>query len=230
VARPRTLELARPRTIESVDRVDRAAHDPRARLLASGKALFARQGYEQTSTAAIAREAGTSESQLARYFGGKAGLLEAIFNENWRPLNQHLQQLVADATDARQAVLAIFVAFLSAFRRDPELAFLFLFEGRRLRGDQNEPPFSEGFREFADLFQRLIRRGRKDGTFAKDLDDVAVASALIGAVEGMMRECVLAEQTGRATPFSERAIRRVFEAVISGMVTGKRRRAEVWRG
>ena len=40
----------------------------RTRLLASGKTLFARLGYEQTSTAAIAREAFTSESQLVRHF------------------------------------------------------------------------------------------------------------------------------------------------------------------
>ena len=50
----------------------------RSRLLNAGKSLFARNGYEQTSTAAIAREAGSSESQLIRYFGGKAGLLEDL--------------------------------------------------------------------------------------------------------------------------------------------------------
>src|SRR3982751_1957287 len=59
----------------------------RTRLLAAGKELFAREGYEQASTAAIAKAAGTSESQLMRYFGGKAGLLDAIFNESWAPLN-----------------------------------------------------------------------------------------------------------------------------------------------
>src|SRR5436305_3537497 len=40
----------------------------RGRLLTAGKGLFSRLGYEGTSTATIAREAGTSESQLVRYF------------------------------------------------------------------------------------------------------------------------------------------------------------------
>ena len=44
-----------------------STHTSRSRLLAAGKTLFARHGYEQASTAAIAREAGTSESQLVRY-------------------------------------------------------------------------------------------------------------------------------------------------------------------
>ena len=56
--------------------------------MTAGKMLFSRNGYEQTSTSAIAREAGTSESQLVRYFGGKSGLLEAIFNETWSNLSE----------------------------------------------------------------------------------------------------------------------------------------------
>src|SRR5258706_2111308 len=78
----------------------------RTRLLASGKTLFARLGYEQTSTAAIAREALTSESQLVRHFEGKAGLLAAIFDESRRPLNAAIQSVAAAAPDARQPGLA----------------------------------------------------------------------------------------------------------------------------
>ena len=50
----------------------------RARLVVAGKILFAKLGYENTPTSSVAREARTSESQLMRHFGGKAGLLEAI--------------------------------------------------------------------------------------------------------------------------------------------------------
>ena len=56
----------------------------RQRLLEAGKTLFSRLGFERTSTAVIAREAGTSESQLVRYYRTKAGLLEAIFNGTFR--------------------------------------------------------------------------------------------------------------------------------------------------
>src|SRR5436190_15910997 len=35
------------------------------------------------------REAGSSESQLMRYFGGKAGLLDTIFNESWAACRIH---------------------------------------------------------------------------------------------------------------------------------------------
>jgi AcrR family transcriptional regulator len=64
-------------------------------FLPRGKVLFSKSGYEQTSTAAIAREAGTSESQLVRYFGGKSGLLETFFNEAWGVLNDAIHVLAS---------------------------------------------------------------------------------------------------------------------------------------
>src|SRR5437016_12757149 len=90
----------------------------RDRLLSAGKTLFARLGYEQTSTAAIAREALTSESQLVRHFEGKAGLLAAIFEEGWRPLNDAVQSVVADASSAREALLAVLSTVAAAFGKD----------------------------------------------------------------------------------------------------------------
>src|SRR5437870_13874100 len=110
----------------------------RDRLLFAGKTLFGRLGYEQTSTAAIAREAGTSESQLVRYFGTKAGLLETVFNESWAPLNPRIARLVTAALTAREAMITVLSTIIGAFERDPDAAKLSLFEGRRLRGDSAE--------------------------------------------------------------------------------------------
>src|SRR5437016_9992624 len=63
------------------------------RILTAAKQLFARRGYENTSTVAIARQAGTSESQLMKHFGSKEGLLEAIFDRGWQDLSQGIQRV-----------------------------------------------------------------------------------------------------------------------------------------
>ena len=65
-----------------------SSHD---RILRSAKRLFARNGYENTSTVAIAREAGTSESQLMKHFGSKQGLLLAIFDRGWDTIIERVQ-------------------------------------------------------------------------------------------------------------------------------------------
>lgn len=193
------------------------AHSSRDRLLAAAKHLMAEEGYERVSTAAIAREAGTSESQLVRYFGTKAGLLETIFNESWAPLNPQLMQLVAGSTTAREATIAILSAMIGVFDRDPDLAKLLFFESRRLRGDNAEVQLSKGFLEFARLVLHLIERGQKDSSFSKALQPAAVASALLGAAEGMIRDRLLAVQQGQSPSFPESQIRAVFEAIVSGL-------------
>src|ERR1700712_5166573 len=56
----------------------------RDRILQAGRELFAEDGYEHTTTSAIARRAGTSESQLIKHFSSKEGLLEGIFDQAWQ--------------------------------------------------------------------------------------------------------------------------------------------------
>lgn len=189
----------------------------RERLLAAAKRLMAEGGYERISTATIAREAGTSESQLVRYFGTKAGLLEAIFNEAWAPLNPRIAQLVAAATTARDAVITVLAAMIEVFDRDPDLARLLLFESRRLRGDDGEIHLSKGFQDFAALVVHLIERGQSDGSFNRKLNPLAVTSALLGVSEGMIRDPLLAADQGQTAPFSEAEIREVFNAIVLGL-------------
>jgi AcrR family transcriptional regulator len=186
----------------------------RARLLAAGRSLFARLGYEFTSTATIAREAGTSESQLIRYFGTKAGLLEAIFEDAWRPLNTRVHDLLADAPRGRDAVEGVLSAVLSAFEHDDDLATIFLFEGRRIRSDA-AVKVSAGYVEFQDVIHRLIRRGQKDGSFAPAFDGAALAAALMGAAEAMVRERMLAKRAG-GRAYSDKQVQRIFSAMLDG--------------
>jgi AcrR family transcriptional regulator len=197
--------------------IDTGSHSSRQRLLEAAKALFAKSGFEQTPTAAIAREAGTSESQLVRYFHNKAGLLEAIFNESWDALNHAVQQVVMAAANAREALVGVLETISAAFVRDPDLAQLFLFEGRRIRGGTSEVILSKGFIEFDKLLCILIKRGKKDGTFRDDITDQAIASALLGATEAMIRDRLIAMRAAKEEPFTNADVRAIFAAMLSGL-------------
>src|SRR5260221_785851 len=59
----------------------------RDRLREAAKALFAERGFEATTTAAICRLAGTSQSQLIKHFTDKQGILEAVFEHTWEQIN-----------------------------------------------------------------------------------------------------------------------------------------------
>ena len=189
----------------------------RSRLLNAGRTLFARNGYEQTSTATIAREAGSSESQLIRYFGGKAGLLEAIFNTAWSGLNEAVQQQLATAEHGREAIVRILGMMMQAFTRDHDIAFLFLFEGRRMRGHTHEVAISKGFVSFVEVLDSLVQRGREDGSFRTDIDSRIVCSAVLGCAEGMIRDRLMAERFGGPNPYEDDVILKTFTAMVNGL-------------
>jgi TetR/AcrR family transcriptional repressor of nem operon len=189
----------------------------RARFIAAARELFLRHGYDGTSTAQIAREAGSAETQMIRLFGGKAGLLEAVFNESWKPLNEKLQALAATARTGREAILKVLSTMIAAFGSDPNLAFLMLLEERRVRGDGREVAISRGLIEFSDLVESLIVRGQHDGSLAPALDHGALRSALMGAAEAMIRDRAIARREGRSAAFSRASIRTVFEFMLGGI-------------
>jgi len=193
----------------------------RMRLLNAGKTLFAKNGYENTSTAAIAREAGSSESQLIRYFGGKAGLLEAIFNESWTQLNAVVDEYIADTKHGREAILRLLSLMMQAFNRDHDIAFLFLFEGRRMRGGSPEVHLSKGFTQFMKVVDAQIERGRQDGSFRTDIPPRVLCSAMLGAAEGMVRDRIMIERSGeKDSPFDDEALTAAFAALVNGLGPG----------
>ena len=189
----------------------------RMRLLNAGKTLFARNGYEQTATSSIARESGSSESQLIRYFGGKAGLLEAIFNEAWTGLNDSVQQHIAEAEHGRDAIIRILSLMIQAFSSDHDIAFLFLFEGRRMRGGSHEVLLSKGFVQFNQVVGMLIERGRQDGSFRTDVHPQVLGSAMLGVAEGMLRDRVLGERNHTPVPYGDTDIITTFTAMVNGL-------------
>lgn len=189
----------------------------RMRLLNAGKMLFGKNGYEQTSTAAIAREAGSSESQLIRYFGGKQGLLEAIFNDAWSALNETVPAQIDAAQHGRDAIIRLLLLMGQALGRDHDIAFLFLFEGRRPRGATHDVALSKGFLKFMEVIDALIRRGIADGSFRADLDPRVMCSALLGCAEGMIRERVMAERNNQPNPYDDEMVVRTFTAIVNGL-------------
>ena len=65
----------------------------RQALLQAGRQLFLQQGYAETQMAAIAKQAGTSKSNIYKYFGSKFELLMALY-EPW--LRHRVQLLATD--------------------------------------------------------------------------------------------------------------------------------------
>jgi len=87
------------------------ARRTRDRVIDSAEQLFRREGYGPTTIAAIAGDAGVSVDTIYKSFGGKAGLVRAIFGRALEgqgpiPAEQRSDQLQARERDARNIVRA----------------------------------------------------------------------------------------------------------------------------
>ena len=188
-----------------------SSHD---RILQSARTLFSQQGYENTTTSAIARMAGTSESQLIKHFGSKEGLLEAIFDHGWQRLGAGIRQSLEQISSPLEKLRALTDLMIGAFERDKDLRTLMLLEGRRIRKHGHMVVLTRGFLQVVGGLDKVLKEMRDAGQLRPEFNLEAIRSALIGAFEGMLRDQLLAERAGYPAGYSSAEMRAAFQAVL----------------
>src|SRR5229473_1303612 len=196
----------------------RATGSTHERILRVSKSLFANRGYEHTSTSAIARQAGTSESQLMKHFGNKAGLLEAIFIEGWTGITDAARVAIQDVTSPLLKLQTISGCVLRSLERDPELKLLLLLEGRRIRKEGQMVALTQGFLGFVQLLDGVLYEMRDLQMLRPGFSPQAVRSALMGMLEGMLRDRFLGDRLGFPADFSLDQIQQVLSRVLGSFI------------
>lgn len=188
-----------------------SSHD---RILLSARTLFSSQGYENATTSAIARMAGTSESQLIKHFGSKEGLLAAIFDRAWQDVARALGAVLAQCETPFDRLRALAELMIDALESDKDLRILMLLEGRRIRKHGSMVVLTEGFLRMVGTVDRLLIEMKEAGQLRQDLNIQAVRSALIGAFEGLLRDQVLADRGNYPADYSSEDLRTAFRLFL----------------
>jgi AcrR family transcriptional regulator len=194
----------------------------RERLLAAAKRMFAKDGYDFTSTIAVARAAGTSESQLMKHFGSKEGLLEAVFDAGWQEMSYTFSAIhqLSSPTEKLEVILEL---ILAALDRDSELKELMLLEGRRIRKGGHLVLLTKGYLRFIGVLDAILLEMRAGGELRQDVEIDAVRSALNSVFEGMLRDQVLANRMGYPASYDRAELMRVFHIVIGAFLASRER-------
>jgi len=120
---------------------ERKAEQTRARIVAAASALFARDGFEGTSTRSIATAAGVAHGTIFRYAPSKEDLVEMLFADR---IGAALRDAVAsaDAVASRGSftdlAMHFYGAFFDAYADDADLARVLVKELPFLRGAPQE--------------------------------------------------------------------------------------------
>jgi TetR/AcrR family transcriptional regulator, fatty acid metabolism regulator protein len=190
-----------------------SSHD---RILMAAKRLFASNGYENTSTVTIAREAGTSESQLMKHFGSKRGLLAVILDRGWADIARRAQMLPKNESPIDRLFAALETVIIE-LESDSELKNLLLLETRRVRKDNRDVFVSQGFQQFAETVFTILREVRDQGHLGPDVNLAAVRAAFIGMTEGLLRDQILAQRSEFQASYTLEDLRKVLGMLVSSL-------------
>lgn len=151
-----------------------------AGLIGTAASLFASNGFDGTTTKAIAKAAGISEALLFKHFPTKRALYAAILADKAR--YSGLREAVEDAARHNDDTRLFTLLAGSRIRKgaDPTLLRLLLFsalEGHEL----SDMFFRQQYSMFYDLLASYIGRRIKDGAF-RPVDPLLAARAFFGII------------------------------------------------
>jgi AcrR family transcriptional regulator len=107
----------------------------RGTLLAAGRRLFAERGYEGVSAEEVVRAAGVTRGALYHHFGGKAELLDAVYEQLEREVTERIARVVLGSE--LESPLAAMRAGIEAFLdecAEPELRRIALHDAPAVLG------------------------------------------------------------------------------------------------
>ena len=199
------------------------------RLLAAAKSLFAERGYEGTAIADITRAAKTSHSQFLKYYSDKEELRREIVEEHWSELSRSVILATSSVSAATEKLKLALNMFISSLENDPEFRTILLLERAAMR-ERGGVTVGPEFREFIAILDDIVKEMKDTGELrAAKLDVHALRSALIGAIEGMMRDQLMATSNFPAQ-YSVEQVRSMLSIVINSVCDFRRPSAGVQAG
>jgi TetR/AcrR family fatty acid metabolism transcriptional regulator len=175
-------------------KLDKKAMDKRTVILDAALRAFVKRGYPQTKVAEIASEAGVAEGTLYNYFPSKEDLLLALFDEKWSGIINEIKKKIARLEDPNKKLKAIFSQVVMMFRKNRQLAELFMVDIKQSSIFLNNYTINR-IVEFLDLIEEVLEEGKRKGMYRKDLDTRVAKMVIFGSAQGILLSWVLSEST-----------------------------------
>jgi TetR/AcrR family acrAB operon transcriptional repressor len=143
-------------------------------ILAAAAVLFMRYGFDKTSVADIAREAGISKGAIYLHFASKEALFEALLLREMQSYSAEWLTRV-EADPAGGTLGGMYRNVLQALNASPLMAALFKQDRRLLGAYLRNPQAALRTRTHGSMRHELIRLLQQAGVVRQDLDPVIVA-------------------------------------------------------
>ena len=180
----------------------------RGRLLQRARAVLSTSGPAALSLRTLARDCDTSTTAVYSLFGGKPGLLTALFDEAFRALGRQLAT-VTPGEDCLDDIVRLGQAYRSSALSDPHL-FGMMFAGETLLPAAAEARTAAG--TALGPLREFVERAVQHKALRPDTDPAAASLTLWAAVHGW----VTLQLRGFLPPGAERGFESTLRAVLDG--------------
>lgn len=183
----------------------------REQLIEVATRLFAKWGYEATTTAAIAEAAGVTEPILYRHFDSKQDLFVAIVRSVSAQTMEHWKEIISGTDDPAEQIRQIAQAFPDHIR-DLADAYHVLHGALATSRDKKvQAVMREHYAQIERFFVQIITRGQERGIFRPQIDPKAPTWQLIMTGIGYAMLAL------NLAPPDQLIIKNAIEAILRGM-------------
>ncbi len=164
----------------------------RERILDAALVLFAERGFSNSTSSALAKQAGIAEGTLFRHFKSKdAILLELVFKVKEQLIHELTRYLAGQQpkTGLERVIGTVQGFYAFASRNTPE--FRIIFRDAPAHGSHCDAAVlaevKSAYSFLVAYLQSAIEEGLRDGSIRRDAVGAETAGILLGAVVGLAR-------------------------------------------
>ncbi|MFN3927790.1 MAG: TetR/AcrR family transcriptional regulator [Pseudanabaenaceae cyanobacterium] len=152
--------------------------DTRAKILQSAQKLFAKQGFDGTTTKDLANDAGVAEGTLFRYFPNKKAILVEVATQGWIKILSDLLTELSEMASYR-AIAQVMRNRMSHMQENVELMKVCFMEAQ-FHPDLRDRIQSEVINKMTEIAEIYFTEAIEKGIYRHDLDPKVIARVFVG--------------------------------------------------
>jgi len=163
--------------------------EKRPLILRAATEVFAEQGFNSVTVAAIADRAGIGKGTVYEYFSSKDELLFAVFEWMNEGIFDRIHGLIEVPGTTLERLRSLLDLGAKITREQMEMQAVVLDFWSASRGTRVEERYNQAclatFRSYRRLLADVIREGQTAGEIRSDVDPEAVATMVVAAMDGL---------------------------------------------
>ncbi|MBC2652781.1 transcriptional regulator BetI [Novosphingobium flavum] len=181
----------------------------RAAIISATLDSISEQGFASTTIKVVASRAGITGGLVIHYFGGREGLMEAVFRSMLKTLSERMILRLREATTARQRLQAIIDCNL-----DPQ-EFDNMREGNAWLAFWGQVRYVACLRRIQRIYQkRLLSNLRHELRCLIDADNVQCAAVMVAAmIDGIWLRAALSDWTELSSSAARSMVRSLVASI-----------------